>query len=171
MARLGRSSPAYGASHQCTRDAGGVRTTKSQPSRNAPRRAGRGSRGEPTEPWETTVQGTLCKGAAHSSLAISPALVSVRVLSCAPDYRRRPPAYYACNVFVYCPLEKCYAPAALPPGSMMGQCWLKHQPDPMHPQVACYDFHARGAVSRCRSFAACPRIPRILKSWCHALDR
>jgi hypothetical protein len=47
----------------------------------------------------------------------------------------RPPSNYACNVFVYCPLDKCYAPAALPPGSMKGQCWLKHQPDPLHPQV------------------------------------
>ena len=46
-----------------------------------------------------------------------------------------PPAHYACNVFVYCPLDKCYAPAALPPGSMTGQCWLKHQEDPNNPQV------------------------------------
>ena len=46
-----------------------------------------------------------------------------------------PPANYACNIFVFCPLDKCYAPAALPPGSMAGQCWLKHQPDPAHPQV------------------------------------
>ena len=26
-------------------------------------------------------------------------------------------------------------PAALPPGSMTGQCWLKHQEDPNNPQV------------------------------------
>mmetsp|Transcript_7175 Transcript_7175/g.15868 ORF Transcript_7175/g.15868 Transcript_7175/m.15868 type:complete len:338 (-) Transcript_7175:76-1089(-) len=45
------------------------------------------------------------------------------------------PSNYPCNIFVYCPLEKCYAPAQLPPGSMAGQCWLKHQDDPVHPQV------------------------------------
>ena len=36
--------------------------------------------------------------------------------------------YMPCNVFVYCPLEMCFAPAALPPGSRMGWCWLKNQP-------------------------------------------
>ena len=51
------------------------------------------------------------------------------------EWKPQPPAMYACNIFVYCPLEKCYAPAALPPGSMTGQCWLKHQPDPNKPQV------------------------------------
>ena len=45
-----------------------------------------------------------------------------------------PPSNFACNVFVFCPLQKCYAPAALPPGSMTGQCWLKHQADPNNPQ-------------------------------------
>lgn len=39
------------------------------------------------------------------------------------------------KVFVFCPLPKCFAPAALPPGSMAGQCWLKHQEDPNNPQV------------------------------------
>ena len=46
-----------------------------------------------------------------------------------------PPANFACNIFVFCPRPKCYAPAALPPGSMTGQCWLKHQDDPNNPQV------------------------------------
>ena len=39
----------------------------------------------------------------------------------------KPPSNYPCNVFVFCPTPKCFAPAALPPGSMTGQCWLKHQ--------------------------------------------
>ena len=47
----------------------------------------------------------------------------------------QPPAYYACNIFVYCGKPKCYAPAALPPGDMGGQCWLKHQDDPIRPQA------------------------------------
>ncbi len=51
------------------------------------------------------------------------------------EWKPRPPSNFACNVFVFCPLEKCYAPAALPPGSMTGQCWLKHQDDPNNPQV------------------------------------
>lgn len=51
------------------------------------------------------------------------------------DWSPKPPANFACNVFVFCPLTKCFAPAALPPGSMTGQCWLKHQPDPNNPQV------------------------------------
>lgn len=51
------------------------------------------------------------------------------------EWKPKPPANYACNIFVFCPLPKCYAPAALPPGSMTGQCWLKHQPDPNNPQV------------------------------------
>ena len=51
------------------------------------------------------------------------------------EWRPKPPSMYACNIFVFCPLEKCYAPAALPPGAMTGQCWLKHQPDPNKPQV------------------------------------
>ena len=51
------------------------------------------------------------------------------------EWRPQPPSMYACNIFVFCPLEKCYAPAALPPGPMTGQCWLKHQPDPNKPQV------------------------------------
>ena len=51
------------------------------------------------------------------------------------EWKPQPPSMYACNIFVFCPLEKCYAPAALPPGTMTGQCWLKHQEDPVHPQV------------------------------------
>ena len=51
------------------------------------------------------------------------------------EWKPQPPSMYACNIFVFCPLEKCYAPAALPPGPMTGQCWLKHQPDPNKPQV------------------------------------
>ena len=50
-------------------------------------------------------------------------------------WKPQPPANFACNVFVFCPTPKCYAPAALPPGSMTGQCWLKHQEDPNNPQV------------------------------------
>mmetsp|Transcript_68248 Transcript_68248/g.204495 ORF Transcript_68248/g.204495 Transcript_68248/m.204495 type:complete len:355 (-) Transcript_68248:209-1273(-) len=50
-------------------------------------------------------------------------------------WKPQPPSHFVCNVFVFCPLEKCYAPAALPPGSMTGQCWLKHQDDPNNPQV------------------------------------
>ena len=51
------------------------------------------------------------------------------------NWKPLPPANFACNVFVYCPTPKCFAPAALPPGSMTGQCWLKHQEDPNNPQV------------------------------------
>ena len=51
------------------------------------------------------------------------------------EFVPQPPANFPCNVFVFCPLSKCYAPAALPPGSMTGQCWLKHQDDPNRPQV------------------------------------
>ena len=51
------------------------------------------------------------------------------------EWAPKPPANFACNIFVFCPLTKCFAPAALPPGSMTGQCWLKHQPDPNSPQV------------------------------------
>lgn len=45
------------------------------------------------------------------------------------------PAWFVCNVYVFCPKPKCFAPAALPPGDMTGQCWLKHQDDPNRPQV------------------------------------
>ena len=51
------------------------------------------------------------------------------------QYKPTPPSNFACNIFVFCPQPKCYAPAALPPGSMTGQCWLKHQQDPNNPQV------------------------------------
>lgn len=46
----------------------------------------------------------------------------------------KPPAWFACNVFVFCARPKCFAPAALPPGDMSGQCWLKHQDEPARPQ-------------------------------------
>ena len=36
--------------------------------------------------------------------------------------------YMPCNIFVYCPLELCFAPAQLPKGSRLGWCWLKNQP-------------------------------------------
>jgi len=45
------------------------------------------------------------------------------------------PYYMPCNVFVFCPLEMCFAPAQLPKGSRQGWCWLKNQPDPTAPQV------------------------------------
>ena len=49
---------------------------------------------------------------------------------CAGVWRKPvPPNNFPCNAFVFCPTPKCYAPAALPPGSMTGQCWLKHQDD------------------------------------------
>ena len=37
------------------------------------------------------------------------------------NWKPQKPSLFACNVFVFCPLPKCYAPAALPPGSMTGQ--------------------------------------------------
>lgn len=51
-------------------------------------------------------------------------------------------------MFVFCPLEKCYAPAALPPGSMTGQCWLKHQDDPNRPQVNMKGDYTEAYVTR-----------------------
>ena len=44
------------------------------------------------------------------------------------NWKPQKPSLFACNVFVFCPLPKCYAPAALPPGSMTGQVrplWLR----------------------------------------------
>ena len=69
-------------------------------------------------------------------------------------WKPQPPSNFPCNVFVFCPLPKCYAPAALPPGSMTGQCWLKHQPDPNNPQV-----NMRGDYSEAylRRHAGAPR--------------
>ena len=46
-----------------------------------------------------------------------------------------PPYHMPCNVFVFCPLDMCFAPAQLPPGSRRGWCWLKHQDDPTAPHV------------------------------------
>lgn len=45
-----------------------------------------------------------------------------------------PPTWFPCNIFVFCGKPKCFAPAALPPGEMTGQCWLKHQDEPSKPQ-------------------------------------
>lgn len=64
------------------------------------------------------------------------------------EWKPQPPSMYACNIFVFCPLEKCYAPAALPPGSMTGQCWLKHQPDPNRPQVNMKGDYSEAYVKR-----------------------
>ena len=64
------------------------------------------------------------------------------------EWKPQPPAYQPCNIFVFCPLEKCYAPAALPPGSMTGQCWLKHQPDPARPQVNMRGNYSEAYVKR-----------------------
>ena len=60
----------------------------------------------------------------------------------------KPPANFACNAFVFCPLPKCFAPAALPPGSMTGQCWLKHQEDPNNPQVNMRGNYSRAYLQR-----------------------
>ncbi|KAF5837716.1 hypothetical protein DUNSADRAFT_3971 [Dunaliella salina] len=38
-----------------------------------------------------------------------------------------------CNVFVYCPLEECWEPDALP--STKGDCWLKFSEAPAKPEV------------------------------------
>jgi len=50
------------------------------------------------------------------------------------DYVPKPPNYYPCNVWVYCPKEHgCFAPAA---GEFKYQdCWLKYQHDPIHVHV------------------------------------
>ena len=64
------------------------------------------------------------------------------------EWKPQPPAHFACNVFVFCPLNKCFAPAALPPGSMTGQCWLKHQPDPNNPQVNMRGNYSAAYVKR-----------------------
>ncbi|KAJ1638929.1 hypothetical protein T492DRAFT_940197 [Pavlovales sp. CCMP2436] len=53
-----------------------------------------------------------------------------------------PPTWFVCNTFVFCGKPKCFAPAALPPGDMTGQCWIKHQEDPSHPQ-----FNMKGRYS------------------------
>ena len=41
-----------------------------------------------------------------------------------------------------------WRPAALPPGSMTGQCWLKHQPDPNRPQVNMKGDYSEAYVKR-----------------------
>ena len=46
----------------------------------------------------------------------------------------KPPDFYPCNVWVFCPKEHgCFAPAAGEFG--FGQCWLKYQEDPTNPHV------------------------------------
>jgi hypothetical protein len=52
------------------------------------------------------------------------------------------PTWFPCNIFVFCGKPKCFAPAALPPGDMTGQCWLKHQDEPARPQ-----FNMKGRYS------------------------
>ena len=39
------------------------------------------------------------------------------------EYKPVPPYHQPCNIFVYCPLEMCFAPAKLPEGSRRGWCW------------------------------------------------
>ena len=55
-------------------------------------------------------------------------------------YAPAPPSWYVCNVWVWCAAEGdtsddpvCFAPAAHK--FEKGQCWLKHQDDPLHPHV------------------------------------
>jgi len=44
------------------------------------------------------------------------------------------PSWYPCNTFVFCGTEPtCFAPAAHT--FTFGQCWLKHQDDPLVPQI------------------------------------
>jgi len=64
-------------------------------------------------------------------IALSLADCGRRCLELMPEQ----PYYMPCNVFVFCPLEMCFAPAQLPKGSRQGWCWLKNQPDPTAPQV------------------------------------
>ena len=54
------------------------------------------------------------------------------------------PYYMPCNVFVYCPLEMCYAPAQLPKGPRLGWCWLKYQETPATPHVNMKGLDNRG---------------------------
>ena len=51
------------------------------------------------------------------------------------NFKPEKPYFMPCNVFVFCPLDMCFAPAQLPPGSRRGWCWLKHQDDPNAPHV------------------------------------
>ncbi len=51
------------------------------------------------------------------------------------EWKPLPPYHMPCNVFVFCGMEMCFAPAQLPPGSRKGWCWLKHQDDPTAPHV------------------------------------
>ena len=51
------------------------------------------------------------------------------------EYAPAAPYFMPCNVFVFCPLEMCFAPAQLPKGSRKGWCWLKNQHDPTVPHV------------------------------------
>jgi hypothetical protein len=56
------------------------------------------------------------------------------------DYKPQAASWYACNVWVWCAAEgdasadpTCFAPAAHK--FVKGQCWLKHQDDPLNPHV------------------------------------
>ena len=62
------------------------------------------------------------------SFVFSPRLLRLLRSACRADFM-------PCNVFVFCPLEMCFAPAQLPPGSRLGWCWLKNQPDPNAPHI------------------------------------
>lgn len=64
------------------------------------------------------------------------------------NWKPQPPANFACNIFVFCPLPKCFAPAALPPGSMTGQCWLKHQDEPNSPQINMKGDYSEAYIKR-----------------------
>jgi len=56
------------------------------------------------------------------------------------DYVPVSPNFYACNIWVFCAHDECFAPAA---GEFKrGQCWLKYQEDPANPHV-----NMRGAYS------------------------
>ena len=49
------------------------------------------------------------------------------------NYEPVPPHYWPCNIWVFCPEETCFAPAA---GTFdKHQCWLKYQEDPANPHV------------------------------------
>lgn len=60
----------------------------------------------------------------------APEVISKSIEECGrkcKDFKPEKPYFMPCNVFVYCPLELCFAPAQLPPGSRLGWCWLKNQ--------------------------------------------
>lgn len=80
------------------------------------------------------------------------------------EWTPRKPSNFPCNVFVYCPLPKCFAPAALPPGSMTGQCWLKHQDDPNNPQVNMKGNYSQACAPLAPRDARAPRTAHPLSA-------